>query len=104
MAYQKGINVNVLAESGQTDEETIEIYEEKYPYINLSLAGKEELNEALFEISHQENLSAIKSKALREGHNEADATKISEQKAGILLKNALNSYEKLKKQRASRAT
>ena len=31
MAYEKGVNVNVLAESGQTDEETIEMYEGKVP-------------------------------------------------------------------------
>jgi len=99
MAYEKGINVNVLAESGQTDEETIEIYEEKYPEITLALKGKEELNEVLFQISYQENLTAIKERALQQGHTNTNAIEIAEKEAGVLLKNALDSYEQLKKQR-----
>jgi len=100
MAYQKGINVNVLAESGQTDEETIEMYERDHPEITLALKGKEELNEALFQIEHQDNLGAIKRRALDEGHTAKEADRIAEAEAGILLKNALSNYEKLKKQRA----
>jgi len=102
MAYEKGINVNVLAESGQTDEETIEMYESEYPQITLALKGKEELNEALFEIEYQENITAIRDKALNEGYNAEEADKIAKAKSKVLLDNALKNYEKLKRKRASK--
>ena len=102
MAYEKGINVNVLAESGQTDEETIEMYEGKVPGISLALKGNEKLNELLFDYTHQRNLLANKEHYLDEGYNEEDAIKLSEEQSAVLRENALKNYEALKKQRASR--
>ena len=102
MAYEKGINVNVLAESGQTDEETIEMYEGKVPGISIALKGDEKLNELLFDYTHQRNLLAIKERYIDEGYNEEDAIKLSEEQSAVLRENALKNYEALKKQRAAR--
>jgi len=102
MAYEKGINVNVLAESGQTDEEVIEMYEGKVKGITLDLKGDEKLNELLFNYEHQQNLTAIKENYLDEGYSEEDAIKLSEKESEVLRTNALKNYEALKKQRASK--
>ena len=102
MAYEKGINVNVLAESGQTDEETIEMYEGKVPGVSIALKGDEKLNELLFDYTHQRNLLAIKERYIDEGYNEEDAIKLSEEQSAVLRENALKNYEALKKQRAAR--
>jgi len=99
--YKKGINVNVLAESGQTDAETIAMYEAEIPGLSLDLVGKPELNDVLFAFENQQNLINIKQKALDDGYSVADATTIATNKSEVLLKNALANYEKLKKQRAS---
>jgi len=99
MAYEKGVNVNVLAESGQTDEETIMMYENKIPGMTLALKGDEKLNEMILTYENEQNKVNIKQRALDEGQSEEQATKISDDRAGVLYKNALDNYEKLKKQR-----
>ena len=102
MAYQKGINVNVQAESGQTDEETIEMYEGKIPEMTLALKGDERLNEILFEYHHQQNLIHTKQAMLDEGYSESDAIKIAQDQSDVLHRNALSNYEKLKQKRAGK--
>lgn len=102
MAYEKGVNVNVLAESGQTDEEVIEMYEEKVKGMSLDLKGNEKLNELLFNYEHQQNLIAIKEHYLDEGYSEEDAIKLSEKESEVLRTNSLKNYEALKKQRANK--
>ena len=99
MAYVKGVNVNVLAESGQTDEETIAMYERKHPEITLALKGKEELNIALFGIEHNENFLAIKQDYIEKGLSEKESDKLARSEADFMNKNALANYEKLKKKR-----
>ena len=100
MAYQKNVNVNVLAESGMTDEETIQMYEKKFPQITLDLKGKEELNTALFDIEYQRNLSAIQEHYVDQRYSEVESTKLAQKESDVLRTNALSNYEKLKRKRA----